>query len=655
MAIIPISFRKENFDQSVRPQDDFFTFACGGWLKKNPIPDEESQWGTFNIVRKNTDFQLKEVVEHVVLDTAAPYGSPRQLVRDFWVSGMNEKHRDALGFSPMQEMLAAIDTIHDATDLARFLAIAHMRGISAFWRVYTDVDEKQSDRVVLWVYQSGLTLPDRDFYLKTDPHFEKTRKAYRVHIKAMATLAGVPPREVRHMKDAVERIEMTLAKASFTRTECRDIERMYNKRTQRKLKRESPNIDWDAYFAGIGCLDIQEVIVGQPQFMQCVDTLCGESDLADIRAYLKWRVIDDMAPLLTTGMYKQFFAFHGAVLNGAKDMLPVWRRVMRNMNDAIGDAVGQLYVEKFFPKDAQKKIDRLVTHLIAAYGDRIQNLDWMSAATKKKALLKLSKIDRKIGYPKEWRKYRGLVIHPEDYVGNTFRAREMEFRRQAQRIGKKPNKNEWHTTAQTVNAYYNYNLNCITFPAGILQPPFFDVHADDAFNYGAIGAVIGHELTHGFDDMGSKYDAYGNLKNWWTARDRASFAKKSAVFIKQFDSYEASPGMYVNGKLTLGENIADLGGLHIAFDAFRKTLAMKKRQIVDDLTPEQRFFVGYCMFEAGSIRPALLKQRLITDTHSPSIARVNIPLSNMQEFYDAFDVTSSDAMYRKPIDRVKIW
>lgn len=644
----------KNLNTKVRPQDDFFQFSVGGWLKRNPIPADKSRWGTFDMLREQSIKQLHSLVEPLGKKKSFTKGSDAQLVGDLWKAGMNETLREKLGLTPLLPLLDRIAAISDTNDLLEYVAYAHRTGFGVLWGTYVGRDDKESSRNMLFIAQSGLSLPDRDYYLNNDAESKRVRDEFTKHIARLLTMVGRAA-DTKKTIEVVMRIETALAKASMTRTERRDPHLQYNKRTLKTLHKESPAIDWVRYFALTKVGSPKELIVSQPKFVAEASNLFATISIEDWKIYLTWSVIDDMAPMLTKKTVLESFKFYGTALSGTTKMRPLWQRVVGMIDGTVGDALGKLYVEKFFTKEAKKRVDALVDNLFAAYEERLGHLEWMGPATRKKAFVKLHAMKRKLGYPTKWHGYKGLDLRADDLVGNMARAHAYEFDRMIRKLKKKPDPTEWYMTPPTVNAYFDPNANEIAFPAGIMQPPFFDAKADDAMNYGGIGSVIGHEITHGFDDEGRKFDHKGNLKEWWTPEDKKRFEKRAKVLADQFDTFVAIDNLHVNGKLTLGENIADLGGLIIAFAAFKKSQQGKKQQVINGFTPEQRFFLGYAITEAGSTRPALLKQRLVTDPHSPSMFRVNGPLSNMEEFYEAFTLKKDDKLYRAPDERAKIW
>ena len=647
-------FDTRDMDKKVRPQDDFFHYANGGWLKKNKIPPHESRWGSFIMLRYDTEKKLHKLVRKVQKMKKLAAGSPEQMVRDFYLSGLDMKKRNALGLKPLREWLDRIAAVKDVRSLVSTIAHLETIGGGGPWGVMVDQDMKNSERYIIYLHQSGLSLPDRDYYLKDDAESKRVRSAYEKHLEAMFALMG-KSKEAEKNRETVMRIETKLARISMKKEDLRDVDKTYHKMHFAALARVTRNVDWNSYFKIIGAKKVREVVVMQPKFLKAVSAMLVAEPLEDWKTYLTWHLVGGAASYLTAKFEKQNFAFYGMVLSGNKKMKPRWRRALGAVNGSLGELLGKLYVQAYFGPEAKKKIKAVVADLFEAYEARIKSLDWMSAATKRKALLKLRQMTRKLGYPDKWRSYRGLVVRPDDYLGNAVRASLFEHARVMRRLRKPVDRTEWLMSPQTVNAYCNPGMNEIVFPAAILQPPFFDPNADDALNYGAMGTVIGHEMTHNFDDQGSKFDGKGNRKTWWTKRDRARFEKKARVLVKQFNEYTVADGVKVNGQLTLGENIADLGGASIAYEAYQLRLAKTKRSNIDGFTPEQRFSLSFALFERENTRPEFEKMMAINDPHSPSEFRINGTASNLPEFYAAFGVKKGDKLYREPKDRAKIW
>ncbi|TAK59177.1 M13 family peptidase [Patescibacteria group bacterium] len=647
-------FDPKTIDSSVRPQDDFFLFANGGWIKKTKLPSDESRWGSFIMLRHKTDYQQRTLLNELLKAPRIKEG-PEKLVRDLYRSAVDMPLRNKLGTIPIIKWQRAIENISNTKDLLNYITKAHRVGISTLWNSSVDQDSKKSDSYILHLYQGGLGMPERDYYLKDEAEQKRVRAAYLIHIDTLLKLHGKTTTERAHISKVILKIETRLARASMNKEDTRDVEKTYNKMSVPSLTRLSPKINWNYYFKNSGIKNSSTIIVATPNFFKEVSRMLETVSIADWKIYLSWHLINDTASLLSEKFVKENFAFYGTVLSGVKKMKPLWRRALGTVNGTIGEALGKLYVERYFPQSAKKRMYALVSDLFIVYEDRIRALDWMSAQTKKKAITKLRKMNRKIGYPKRFRTYKGLSIDPTDYFGNIIRAHEQAHNREVRKLSRPVDRKEWFMTPQTVNAYCSFNLNEIVFPAAILQAPFFDENADDAINYAGIGAVIGHEMTHGFDDQGSKFDGNGNMKSWWTKNDKKQFAKRASLIAKQFDQYEAAAGVQVNGKLTLGENIADLGGLSIAYDAYQKRLKVTGRKNIDGFTPEQRFFLGFAQAEREIARPEFLKMAALTDPHSPAPCRVNGPVSNFEAFYSAFEVEKTDALYRPKNKRAKVW
>ena len=648
-------FDVRDMDTNVRPQDDFYQYANGTWLKKNPIPPHESHWGSFLVLRYDIEKKLRALVTQLQNKKNLKLGSPERMVHDFYRSGLDMKRRNALGLTPLHSLLDRIARIKDVRSLV--LTIAHLEKIGGGgpWGVTVDQDMKDSETYIIYLHQSGLGMPDRDYYLKNDTESVRVRTAYVKHLETMFVLMGKAKAGAKHNRETVMRIETAIAKISMPKEDLRDVDKTYHKMRMSALARLAQNIEWHSFFRAIGAGDVREVVVMQPEFLKAINKMLVAESIEGWKTYLTWHLVGGSASYLTARLEKQNFAFYGTTLSGVKVMKPAWRRTLGTVNRTIGEPLGKLYVQAYFSREAKKKIASLVEDLFKAYKARIKNLDWMSSATKQKATKKLHQMTRKLGYPDKWKSYRGLVISPDDYFGNAIRAALFEHARTMRRLKKPVDRKEWFMMPQTVNAYCSFGLNDVVFPAAILQPPFFSVDGDDAINYGAMGSVIGHEITHGFDDQGSKFDGKGNRKTWWTKEDNARFAKKARVLVKQFNNYTVADGLKVNGQLTLGENIADLGGASIAYDAYELHLEKTGRKNINGLTPEQRFFLGFALFERENTRPEFEKMLAINDPHSPPLYRINGTFSNLREFHEAFGVQKGDKLYREPKNRAKIW
>ena len=648
-------FDLKGMDKTANPTQNFYQYAVGNWVKNNPIPDEYSRWGSFSILAENNYKVLKGILENAAKNKTAKQGSNIKKIGDFFSTGMDSVKIEKLGIKPIEMELKNIASIKSRNDLINVIARGHKLNGSPIFNIYAAVDAKSSKEHIATLSQSGLGLPDRDYYLKKDKRSKETREKYVKYVSKMFTLLGYPKAEAEKNANAVMKIETRLAKASMTRVERRDPHKTYNKMSSTKIKKLTPNLDLDNYFTYLGFSTPDYFNVAQPKFFKEVNKMIKQVPIKDWRIYLTWNFINRSASYLNSDFDIANFEFYRKYLRGSKVQSARWKRVMRTINAYLGEALGQLYVEKTFPPEAKERAAKVVVNLKAAMKSRIENLDWMSDETKKQALHKLTSFGVKIGYPDKWRDYSSLDIDSESYIGNVLKGRAFAFKRNMNKLGKPVDKTEWGMTPQTVNAYYSPTRNEIVFPAAILQPPFFNQKADDAINYGAMGAVIGHEITHGFDDQGRKFDADGNLKDWWTKEDGERFDKRAQKIFDQFDSYVPIDSLHINGKLTAGENIADLGGLTVAFTAFKNTEEYKKNEKLDGFTPAQRFFFGWAQVWENNMRDQALRLRIKTDTHSPGKYRVLGPLRNMPEFWEAFNVKPGDKM-RMPEDKVvKIW
>jgi putative endopeptidase len=647
------AFSVDYMDRSVDPRADFYHFADGNWVKESPVPADKPRWGAFYELQERNWYLL-----HQILDAAAASSqsnSPAQKVGDFYRSALNMQRREELGLAPLQDDLQRIDQLKSAADLLPLLADFHNRGIGGFFSDGVSPDEKNSRVYAFEIGQGGLGLPDRDYYLKDS--FAKQRDAYVAHVTKMFGFLGENETDAKAHAATVLDIETELARASKSRVDLRDAIANYHKVTVKSLATNYPDLPFDLYFASAGIDAMPDLIVRQPEFLAALDKMVAERPLADWKVYQRWHLLHASAPFLTDALETESFAFYGTVLSGQPTQEPRWQRAGKVIDGSMGEALGQLFVEKYFPPTARARMNELVENLKAVYRDRLKTVDWMTAATRAQALVKFARFTQKIGYPDKFRDYSSVVIRPDDFLGNVRRASAFESRRQLARVGKPVDTTEWHMTPPTVNAYFNPVQNEIVFPAGILQPPFFDVNMDDAVNYGAIGVVIGHEITHGYDDQGRKYDADGNLKDWWTDADATAFEARAQKVVDQYSAYEALPGVHVNGRLTLGENIADIGGTSVAYEAMERALAKdpSKRRNIDGFTPEQRFFISLSQIWRTNCREAEAVRLVTTDPHSPGQFRAIGPHVNMQEFFDAFGIKEGDPMWRPVSQRAKIW
>lgn len=651
------AFDITRIDESANACDNFFQYANGTWLKKTEIPAAFSNWGSFNILRDNNTETLHKVLDKAKTDAAqSPKGSDVQFIGDYYASCMDEEAIERAGYQPLMPMFKQIGKIKNNRDLVRQIAVMHNSGMPALFGFGASPDAKNSTMNIANAGQGGLSLPNRDYYTKTDPKSVEIREKFVAYMTDMFKMIGDSPEQAAANAATVMKIQNRLANASKTPVELRDPEKRYNKRTLAQLAEMSPNFSLVEYMKERGVPAVSEINVGQPEFFAEVNKMAGDVSIEDWKTYLRWMTLNSAAGRLSKSFVERNFDFYSRTLTGTKEMQPRWKRCTNGTDGALGEALGKEYVRTNFTPEAKKRMNELIDNLFAAYRERIMNLDWMGAETKQQALTKLAAFGRKIGYPDVLRGYQGLKISRKSYFDNSSNISRFEIARNLKDIGQKVDRTRWGMTPPTVNAYYSPLNNEIAFPAGILQPPFFNFAADDAINYGGIGAVIGHEISHGFDDQGSQYDAQGNLKMWWTKDDRTRFEQKASCVVKQFDSYEVDKDLFMNGKLTLGENIADLGGLTVAYHAFQKSLEGKPRPAnIDGFTPEQRFFLGWAQVWATKARPEAIRNQVLTDPHAIAQYRVNGPTSNMREFAEAFQCKTGDKMIRAADDTCKIW
>jgi putative endopeptidase len=648
-----------SMDPSVRPADDFFLYANGGWIKRTEIPPEYSRWGSFNeLIERNND-ALHDIAEKAENTHVDPKLAPEvQKVGDYYASGTDEKTIEAMRTKPLEEEFKNIDAVKDRNDLLKEIARLHIMGVNVLFNFGSGQDAKDSAREIAQAVQGGLGLPDRDYYTKTDEASKKLRDQYVDHVTKMLTLLGEPAATAADDAKKILALETKLAEASRTRVQLRDPQKNYNKMPLRQLQDLTPDWNWSDYFKDLDTLAPADVNVHQPEFFKTADDIFKSTSMDNWKAYLRWHLINSTAAELSNDFVNENFNFNDRILRGTEQIKPRWKRVVASTDGAVGEALGKLYVAFYFPPEAKARALELVSNLKEALADRIKTLDWMDEPTKKEAVKKLAAMGVKIGYPDKWLDYSLLRIDRGPFVLNAIRAEKFEAARDLNKIGKPVDPTEWGMTPPTVNAYYNPNMNEIVFPAGILQPPFFYANADDAVNYGGIGEVIGHEMTHGFDDQGRQFDAVGNLRDWWSPQSAAKFKERAQAIINQFNEYEPLPGLHVNGELTQGENIADLGGVKLAYAALQKALdknPQARAQKIDGFTPEQRFFLSFATIWKSKQRDEDLKLRLNTDPHSPARYRVDGPLSNLSEFQKAFNVPDGSPMVRAADKRVNIW
>jgi putative endopeptidase len=649
-------FDLTSLDKNTPACTDFYQYANGGWLKANPIPAAYSSWGVAEVLQEKNRDVLHEILEAAAANTNAPKGSAEQKVGDYYASCMDEAKIEKEGMKPIEPVFTRIAGIKTTADLQDAIAHFHSMGLHVVFGSDSTQDFKNSSEVTFEIYQGGLGLPDRDYYTKSDEDSKKTRDAYVQHVAKMFELMGDDATKAAAEAQTVLSIETKLAEASLTRVERRDPERVYHRMTVAQLKELAPAFDWETYMKKLGVNQKADINVAMPDFFtKAVNPMLTSVPISDWQTYLRWHVINYTAPALSSAFVDEDFNFKGKVLQGAKENLPRWKRCVAGTDRVLGEALGEVWVKKAFPPSAKARALEMVRNLEAALKDDIGRLSWMSPKTKKQALVKLQAFLNKIGYPDKWRDYSSLTIDRGPYVLNRAHADAFETRRDLNKIGQPVDRMEWQMSPPTVNAYYNPLINEIVFPAGILQPPFFDADADDAYNYGGMGSVIGHEMSHGFDDQGAQFDATGNLKNWWTADDLKNFKARAECVINQFNAFEVEKGLNVNGKLVVGESIGDLGGLVIAYAAFQKATAGKPKKVIDGFTPEQRFFLGYARGWATNMRPELARLVTKTNPHPLPKFRVNGPLSNMPEFAAAFACKAGDPMVRPEKDRCQIW
>ena len=645
-------------DTTVNPGDDFFRYTNGGWMAANPIPDDKTRYGAFDELIEKNRKKLKSLIDDAVNDKNAPKGSNKQKIGDFYASGMDSVKRNEEGTKELQPFFDKISQLSSKEEVIKMAAELQTYGITPFFYVYSSPDEKNSAMVIANTWQAGLGLPNRDYYVKDDERSETIRKDYVQYIQNIYKLLDKTDEEAKQLANKIMNLETKLAESSFTRLENRDPQATYNKMSVADLQKTAPGFDWQLFLSSLTPVKIDSINIAQVKFAKGLGELFANTPVDDWKDFLNWKLINQSAPYLSDDFNQARFNFYSKKLLGQQKMTPRWKQVQGTVSSELGEAIGQVYVEKYFPPEAKQKITDLVANLKKALEIRINNLQWMSEATKKAALEKLHAINVKVGYPDKWRDYSGLEITRDSYVKNLMASNKFNFEYEMNKIGKPVDKDEWGMTPQTVNAYYSPNRNEIVFPAAILQPPFFNVNADDAVNYGAIGVVIGHETTHGFDDQGRQYDKNGNLNDWWTEEDAKKYEEQTKKLVEQYNGFMAIDSMHVDGELTLGENIADFGGLTIALEDFK--IDMKEKGIdpnekIDGFTPIQRFFLSYATIWRQNIRDKELKNRLENDVHSPGEYRVNGSLFNVPEFYEAFNIKETDKLYRTPEQRPVIW
>jgi putative endopeptidase len=644
-----------NMDLSVKPGDDFYTYASGTWIKNNPVPAKETRWGSFNELRDFNINAVKSLVEDAAADKSAPAGSVKRRVGDFFAAAMDTTTIEKLGYTPIKADLEKIKQIKDIQGVLDQVAYMRINGLgAAMFGVGVGQDRKNVNKYMVNIGQGGTSLPDRDYYLKDDTRSVKIREAYNTYMTTLFALTGSSAEDAKQKAATVFKIEKQFAEAQMSRLEMRDPYATYNKLTVADLNKKTPDINWATYLPKFKIKGQDTLLVSSPKFMTSLDGMLKSVSVADWKTYLEWNILKGSASSLSSPFVKASFAFTQAQ-TGQKVQTPRWQRMSSLTDGTIGELLGQLYVAKYFKPEAKARMDAMIVNLRKAFEIRINGLEWMSPETKKKALEKLAAFRPKVGYTTKWETYTGLEINKNTYFQNLRNAGVWGYNENVNRLGKPVDRNRFGMTPPTVNASYSPTMNDITFPAGILQFPFFDPNADDALNYGGIGAVIGHEMSHGFDDSGSQYDASGNLKNWWTAEDKAKFDAKTKALGEQFDAYTVLDTVHVIGKLTMGENIGDLGGLNAAYTAFKMTKQGQSNEKIDGFTPDQRFFLAWAQVWRGNILPESAAQLIKTDPHSPGPYRTIGAPVNMDAWYTAFDVKPGDKLYKKPEDRIRMW
>ncbi len=643
----------QNIDKSVRPQDDFYEYVNGTWLKTAEIPGDRTNIGAFYDLRENAREDVKAIIEEVAAMPTLTTGTDEQKVADLYRAFMDVETLNKLGVTPIQAEFDKITAISSKADLTNFFAYSQVNGYGTPLAFYVNVDAKDSTRYATHIWQYGLSLPEKDYYFNEEERFVNIRKAFVEHIEKMFNLAGLA--DGKAAAESILALETAIAEKHWDVVESRDSTKTYNKMTIAELAELAPNIDWNQYLTTMGVAEQKDIIINQPSYVSGLSEVIGATDLDTLKTYMTWSVLTHAASNLSEAIDAENFAFFSKTLNGQEEQESRWKRGVNTVSGTLGEVVGKVYVKRHFTSAAKDRMSVLVENLRGAYGTSIDSLDWMSADTKVAAKDKLAKFNPKIGYPDKWKDYSKLTIKGDDLVGNAQRASVESHNKDIAKLGGPIDKGEWHMTPQTVNAYYNPTMNEIVFPAAILQPPFFNMQADDAVNYGGIGAVIGHEMGHGFDDQGAKFDGEGNMRDWWTEADLAAFTKKGNALIAQYDGYQVFDDLHVNGELTLGENIGDLSGVTIAYKAYKMSLDGKEAPVIDGLTGDQRFFMGFTQIWRVKMKEEALRNRVATDPHSPGHFRALGALSNMPEFYTTYDVKEGDKMYIEPAKRVKIW
>ena len=643
---------KKNMDSLTKPGDNFEQYVNGTWRKNNKIPSDKASYGAFDMLYDQSQKDVKVIIEAAAKGSFAD-GSDEQKIGDFYNSYMNRKDRDAKGIKPIQGAIESIDAITNYTDLAAYFGIANRKGLTIPFSISASQDFKDPKQYILMTWQGGLGLPEREYYLSSDAKMVDIRKKYLAHIEKMLQLAGIE--NPAKSATSIMALETTLATSHMKKEDTRNAAALYNKYAIKDLKSLMPDFDWNVMLKNAGVSKEKNIIISQVAYTKSLNNIIKNTPLATWKTYLKWGLVNNTASRLTSALDKQDFEFYSKTLYGTETQEEDWKRAVSSVNGGLGEIVGKVYVEKHFSPEAKEKMVAMVKNLLKAYAESIKKLDWMTASTKKQALAKVDKFMIKIGYPDQWKDYSALKVVKNDFYGNVARAAEFEYNRMIDKLGKPVDRTEWGMTPQTVNAYYNPTLNEIVFPAAILQPPFFDINADDAVNYGGIGAVIGHEIGHGFDDQGSTFDGDGVMRNWWTPADLTAFKSKTKALVDQYSAFKAFPNLNVNGEFTLGENIGDLGGLSIAIKAYKMSLNGKEAPVMDGFTGIQRVFLGWGQVWLDKSREEAVRSQIASNEHSPAKFRINGVVRNVPEFYEAFKINPTDSLYLAPEKRVRIW
>lgn len=649
------AFDLANIDSTALPCEDFYQYAIGNWQKNNPVPETEGRWGSFNILDEANNLKLKAIIEEASASKGKK-GTPKQQVGDFYTAAFDSTNADKLGITPLKPLLQKVDEVKDLQSLVETMAYLKLKGSGSIFSYYVYIDAKNSTQNIFYLSQGGIGLPDRDYYFPADDRGKMILAEYEKHIEALFKLSNENEEVAKANAKTVVALESDLAKVSMTKVERRDPVATYNKMTVEELQKLTTVFDWKSLFASANINGVNELVVGQPKYFTALNKIAKQYTIDQWKVYLKWHLLNDFSPYLSSDFENQNFAFYSTTLRGVKEMKPRWKRALENSNNFVGEQIGKLFVEKHFPEEQKKRVLGYIHNIGEVFKERVAKLDWMSDSTKTKALDKLGKFTYKIGYPDKWKDFSSIEIIKDNFVQNMMNVRAFEYAEMMGKLGKPVDKTEWGMTPQTINAYYNPTMNEIVFPAAILQPPFFNPDADDAINYGGIGGVIGHEFSHGFDDQGSQFDGDGNLRNWWSDEDRKNFDHLTGKLVDQFNGFHVVEDTYVNGKLTLGENIADLAGITLSYYALLKSYEGKAEpKPIDGFTYKQRFFLGWAQVWASNIKDEEAIRLANVDPHSPTKYRVLGPLTNLVEFDEAFGCKHGDKMVAADSLRVKIW